>query len=94
MVDDRSVNDIINELMGVIPETESEFLGALENLYQEYSIPTEKNKLYRREQIRNVCKHYIDGTENWHFNALSVLVRQPINVTIQKQMNELHREHP
>ena len=73
----RSIYEVIDECRAVIPESQTEFLGALDILEQGKMLWSQ-----RWEEFADLYQIYVgkNPTERWQFHVASVVVRQPIGV--------------
>ena len=84
------VNEMIDSMLGVIPESETEFIGALLNLTNTVQAALDSNvpysgKIYQAHvnQLHDLCEEYIgEPSKPWHFQMAAALWKRPVAVVM------------
>ena len=78
----RSMSETIDEIRGIVPETEVDFLVALDILEQGARKPTRNNEIYRWETLKDICNFFVEENVNrtWAPRILSLIYQRPILV--------------
>lgn len=82
----RHITEIMDEMRGVIPESQSEFLAELDLLDQRIDHPNPCTAQLAWEELGNICERHMgfEPSERWHYNVASVIYRQPVAVIMRK----------
>lgn len=87
----RSIVEIIDEMLGVIPASETEFIAQLDLLVQAIqAVPQSETAVGKKiwkfqwDRLGDICEQYV-GTPSkpWHFQLASVIFKKPVAVVMQ-----------
>ena len=98
MTKQRSIVEVIDEMLAVIPADQDEFIGALEILVQSINASSKQKNLRKGieeahwdhwEWLGNICEVFIgEPSESWHFNLASVYLGKPFPVLLKHVLKE------
>lgn len=99
MSNQRSIIEIIDEMLGVIPADQTEFIARLDLLVHEISLARErgvsesdKNWQLQWERLGDICEECVgEPTQAWHFQLASVIFNKPVAVLMEMN-NQIQKE--
>lgn len=87
----RSIIEIIDEMLGVIPASETQFIAELDLLVQAIkAVPQSKTAVGKKiwqfqwERLGDICESNVgQPTKPWHFQLASVIFKKPVAVIME-----------
>jgi len=78
----RHLTEIIDEILVVLPEDETELAAELDLLSQHTK---QFGAILAWEELGNICERYMGDVPSrpWHYSVASVIYRQPISVMMR-----------
>lgn len=90
----RSIVEVIDEMLAVIPADQTGFIASLDLLVQ--SIRPDRKDLAPLywQQLGDICEFYMGAVPSkaWHFHLASVIYKRPVAV-IMNEFQQFSKEH-